>query len=433
MANVIVVGTQWGDEGKGKLVDILTEFAHVIVRFQGGSNAGHTVVIGENKFIFHQLPSGILHDHKKCVIGSGVVVDPATLVEEIEEIKSKGFFKSTDALLISEEAHVVMPYHKRIDLAREKKLGSQKIGTTGRGIGPAYEDKMSRRGIRMVDLVDHEVLRTKLESNLEEKNFYLTSYLHDDGFSFQEIYDHYRTLADKLSCYVANTSLLLNQLIEQGKDVLFEGAQGTLLDVDHGTYPYVTSSNTLAGYACVGTGVGPQKVNRIIGVTKAYTTRVGAGPFPTELDSDLGDHLRNKGGEYGATTGRPRRCGWFDAAVVKHSSRLNGLTDLALTKLDVLTGLKKIKICTAYTYKGKTVKEFPSHPRIQQECRPVYEEVHGWNEDISMIKDISDLPVNAQRYIKLIEQLVGVEVCMISLGNERRQTMMFHNPFHRAP
>ena len=359
-------------------------------------------------------------------------MDPATLVEEIEEVKSNGFFKSDDALLISEEAHVVMPYHKRIDVAREKKLGSHKIGTTGRGIGPAYEDKMSRIGIRMVDLLDQDVLRDKLEINLEEKNFYLTNYLNDEGFSFQDIYDHYRALAEKINCYVANTSLLINQMIEQGKDVLFEGAQGTLLDVDHGTYPYVTSSNTLAGYACVGSGVGPLKINRIMGVTKAYTTRVGAGPFPTELDDDLGDHLRNKGGEYGATTGRPRRCGWFDAVVVKHSSRLNGLTDLAITKLDVLAGLKKIKICTAYRYEGKTIKEFPSNLRMQQECQPIYEEVNGWDEDISMVKDVNDLPSNAQRYIKLIEQLVGVEVCMISLGNERSQTMMFRNPFHRV-
>jgi len=432
MANVIVLGTQWGDEGKGKLVDILTEFAHVIVRFQGGSNAGHTVVIGENKFIFHQLPSGILHEHKTCVIGSGVVVDPATLIEEIEEVKSNGFFNSDGALLISEEAHIVMPYHKRIDLAREKKLGSHKIGTTGRGIGPAYEDKMSRRGIRMVDLLDQDVLRDKLQINLEEKNFYLTNYLQDEGFSFQEIYDQYRALAEKITSYVANTSFLVNQMIEQGKDVLFEGAQGTLLDIDHGTYPYVTSSNTVAGSACVGSGVGPLKINRIMGVTKAYTTRVGSGPFTTELDDDMGDHLRNKGGEYGATTGRPRRCGWFDAVVVKHSSRLNGLTDLAITKLDVLAGLKKIKICTAYTYKGKTIKEFPSNLRMQQECQPIYEEVNGWEEDISMIKDVNDLPLNAQRYIKLIEQLVGVEVCMISLGNERSQTMMFTNPFHRV-
>lgn len=432
MANVIVVGTQWGDEGKGKLVDILTAFAHVIVRFQGGSNAGHTVVIGENKFIFHQLPSGILHENKHCIIGSGVVLNPETLVEEIEEVKGKGFFKNDDELLISEEVQIVMPYHKRIDLAREKKRGTGKIGTTGRGIGPAYEDKMARRGIRMVDLVEEEVFRDKLEKNLEEKNFYLTNYLQDEGFSFQEIYDRYRALGEKISCYMANTSLIINQEIEQGKDILFEGAQGALLDVDHGTYPYVTSSSTIAGSACVGSGVGPMKIGKVMGVAKAYTTRVGGGPFPTELNDEVGNHLRGKGSEYGSTTGRPRRCGWFDAVVVRHSSRLNGLTDLAITKLDVLGGLKKIKVCTAYRFKGKKIQEFPASLRVQEGCDPVYEEVKGWNEDISMVKDVSDLPLNAQKYIQLIEQLVGVEVCMVSLGDERNQTMMLKNPFHQA-
>jgi adenylosuccinate synthase len=432
MANVIVVGTQWGDEGKGKLVDILTAFVHVIVRFQGGSNAGHTVVIGENKFIFHQLPSGILHENKRCIIGSGVVLNPETLVEEIEEVKGKGFFKSDDELLISEEVQIVMPYHKRIDLAREKKRGTGKIGTTGRGIGPAYEDKMARRGIRMVDLVEEEVFRDKLERNLEEKNFYLTNYLQDEGFSFQEIYDRYRALGEKISCYMANTSLIINQEIEQGKDILFEGAQGALLDVDHGTYPYVTSSSTIAGSACVGSGVGPMKIDRVMGVAKAYTTRVGGGPFPTELNDEVGNHLRGKGSEYGSTTGRPRRCGWFDAVVVRHSSRLNSLTDLAITKLDVLGGLKKIKVCTAYRFEGKKIQEFPASSRIQEGCDPVYEEIKGWNEDISMVKDVSDLPLNAQKYIQLIEQLVGVEVCMVSLGDERNQTMMLKNPFHQA-
>jgi len=432
MANVIILGTQWGDEGKGKLVDILTEFAHVIVRFQGGSNAGHTVVIGENQFIFHQLPSGILHENKRCIIGSGVVLEPVTLLEEIEEIKGKGFFKKDSSLLISEEAQVVMPYHKKIDLAREKKRGAGKIGTTGRGIGPAYEDKVSRMGIRLIDLLEDEVLREKLERNLEEKNFYLVNQLQDEGFSFQEVYDEYRALGEKLSCHVSNTSLIINQEIEEGKDVLFEGAQGTLLDVDHGTYPYVTSSNTTAGSACVGAGVGPLKIDRIMGVTKAYTTRVGSGPFPTELEDTLGGHLREKGGEYGATTGRPRRCGWFDAVVVKHSSRINGLTDLALTKIDVLSGLKKIKICTAYKFKGKTIREFPASLKAQEECVPVYEEVKGWEEDVSMIKDVSDLPPNAQKYFKLLEQLVGVEICMISLGNKRSQSMMLQNPFHQG-
>ncbi len=430
MANVIVVGTQWGDEGKGKLVDLLTEFAHVIVRFQGGSNAGHTVVVGEKEFIFHQLPSGILHEQKRCIVGSGVVIDPVTLLEEIEEIKGKGFFGSDDALLISEEAQIVMPYHKRIDLARERKRGDNKIGTTGRGIGPAYEDKVARRGIRLVDLVEEEIFRDKLERNLEEKNFYLVNHLQDEGFSFQEMYDQYRALCEKISCYMANTSHVIDQEIQEGKDVLFEGAQGALLDVDHGTYPYVTSSNTVAGAACVGAGVGPVKIDGVMGVTKAYTTRVGGGPFPTELNDEVGNRLREQGGEYGATTGRPRRCGWFDAVVVRHSVRLSGLTDLAITKLDVLKGLKKIKICTEYKFKGKKIQEFPASLRIQEECEPVYEEVKGWDEDISMVKDLNDLPSNAQKYVKLIEQLVGVDACMISLGNERGQTLMLKNPFH---
>ena len=432
MANVVIVGTQWGDEGKGKLVDILTEFAHVIVRFQGGSNAGHTVVVGDKKFIFHQLPSGILHEHKRCVIGSGVVIDPQTLIEEIEEIKGKGFFKSDKALLISEEAHIIMPYHKRVDLAREKKRGANKIGTTGRGIGPAYENKMSRMGIRLIDLVEEEIFKEKLERNLEEQNFYLINRLQDEGFSFQEIYDQYRALGEKISRYMANTSLIINQEMEEGKDVLFEGAQGALLDVDHGTYPYVTSSNTVAGSACVGSGVGPVKIDKVVGITKAYTTRVGGGPFPAELKDEVGNHLREKGAEYGATTGRPRRCGWFDAVVVRHSSRINGLTDLAVTKLDVLGGLEKIKICTAYKYKGKKIREFPASLKVQEECELVYEEVNGWKEDISMVKDINDLPSNAQRYLKIIEQLVGVETCMISLGDERSQTMMLKNPFHKT-
>ena len=432
MANVVIVGSQWGDEGKGKLVDILTEFAHVIVRFQGGSNAGHTVVVGDKKFIFHQLPSGILHEHKRCIIGSGVVVDPQTLIEEIEEIKGKGFFKSDNALLISEEAQIIMPYHKRIDIARENKKGANKIGTTGRGIGPAYENKMSRMGIRLIDLVEEEIFREKLERNLEEQNFYLTNWLQDEGFSFQEIYDQYRALGEKIGRYMANTSLIINREIEEGKDVLFEGAQGALLDVDHGTYPYVTSSNTVAGSACVGSGVGPVKIDKVVGITKAYTTRVGGGPFPAELEDEVGNHLREKGAEYGATTGRPRRCGWFDAVVVRHSSRINGLTDLAVTKLDVLGGLKKIKICTAYKYKGKKISEFPASLKMQEECDLVYEEVNGWEEDIGMVKDLNDLPSNAQKYLKIIEQLVGVETCMVSLGNERSQTMMLKNPFHQT-
>jgi len=431
MANVIMVGTQWGDEGKGKLVDLLTEFAHVIVRFQGGSNAGHTVVVGDRKFIFHQLPSGILRDNKLCIIGSGVVLDPATLLEEIDEVKGKGFLANDDALLISEEAQIVFPYHKRIDVARERRKGAHKIGTTGRGIGPAYEDKISRMGIRLIDLTEEEVFRDKLERNLEEKNFCLTHQFQDEGFSFQELFDQYRAYGERLGRYAANTSLAINHEIDKGKDVLFEGAQGTLLDVDHGTYPYVTSSNTVAASACVSAGVGIRKIERIIGITKAYTTRVGSGPFPTELSDATGDHLRASGGEFGATTGRPRRCGWFDAVVVRHAARLNGLTDLALTKLDVLGGLEKLRICTAYKYRGNTITEYPASLPVQEGCEPVYEELSGWEEDISLVKDMGDLPPNAQRYVRLIEQLVGVEICMISLGDERSQTMMLKNPFHR--
>jgi adenylosuccinate synthase len=426
-----MVGTQWGDEGKGKLVDLLTEFAHVIVRFQGGSNAGHTVVVGDRKFVFHQLPSGILRDNKLCIIGSGVVLDPETLLEEIDQVKQHGCLGSDEALMISEEAQIVFPYHKRIDVARERKKGSRKIGTTGRGIGPAYEDKISRMGIRLVDLTDEAIFRYKLASNLEEKNFCLVNQLQDEGFSFQGLFDQYRAFGDRLSRYMANTSLAINHEIDKGKDVLFEGAQGTLLDVDHGTYPYVTSSNTVAASACVSAGVGIKKIDRIIGVTKAYTTRVGEGPFPTELRDATGDRLRASGGEFGATTGRPRRCGWFDAVVVKYAARLNGLTDIALTKLDVLGGLEKIKICTAYRYKGTTITEYPASLPVQEGCEPVCEELNGWDEDISLVKDFSDLPPNAQRYVRLIAQLVGVDICMISLGDERSQTMMLKNPFHR--
>jgi len=287
-------------------------------------------------------------------------------------------------------------------------------------------------GIRLVDLVEEKIFREKLQMNLEEKNFYLINRFQDEGFSFEEIYDQYKALGEKISCYMTNTSLIINQEFEEGKDVLFEGAQGALLDVDHGTYPYVTSSNTIAGSACVGSGVSPLKIDRVMGVTKAYTTRVGGGPFPTELNDEVGSHLRSRGGEYGATTGRPRRCGWFDAVVVKHSLRLNGLTDLAITKLDVLGGLKRIKICTAYKFKGKKIQEFPASLRVQEECGPVYEEVNGWNEDISMVRDVNDLPLNAQKYIQLIEQLIGVEVCIVSIGDERSQTMMLKNPFHQV-
>ena len=366
MAGVVIVGTQWGDEGKGKIVDILASSADLIVRFQGGSNAGHTVVIGNKKVVLHQIPSGILSPRKKCIIGNGVVLDLEQLLNEISDLKSQGYMKDDSALLISEEAQLVMPYHKKIDLAREKARGKGKIGTTGRGIGPAYEDKVARVGIRLIDIFDPEIFRSKLEQVLPEKNWYLTR-LGEEGFDLDGIFQDFSGMVSKIKKYVANTSLVVNEGLGKKKNVLLEGAQGTMLDVDHGTYPYVTSSNTVAAQACTGSGIGPTMIDRVIGVSKAYTTRVGGGPFPTELTDETGERLREKGGEYGATTGRPRRCGWFDAVVVRYAVRVNGIDSIALTKLDVLNGLSTLKICTGYRFRGKTYSEVPSSLRIWQE------------------------------------------------------------------
>ncbi|OGP83446.1 MAG: adenylosuccinate synthase, partial [Deltaproteobacteria bacterium RBG_16_54_11] len=335
---IIVVGTQWGDEGKGKIIDLLAEFADVIVRFQGGSNAGHTLVVEGEKFVFHLIPSGILHKGKRCIIGSGVVVDPQVLIEEIDRLKEQGYLQDDSQFLLSEEAHLIFPYHKMIDKGRER-IRSGEIGTTGRGIGPAYEDKAAREGIRVIDLAEEEIFRRKLEDVLAQKNYYLTHVLQEAGLELEPLYQEYMKYGERLRKYVANTSFFLSQQIKEGKKILFEGAQGSLLDVDHGTYPYVTSSSTVAGNACSGSGIGPAQIDFVLGITKAYTTRVGGGPFPTELTDAIGDRLREKGGEYGATTGRPRRCGWFDAVVVRHAVRVNGLGGLAITKLDTLTGL----------------------------------------------------------------------------------------------
>ena len=429
MANVIVIGSQWGDEGKGKIVDIYTEFADAIVRFQGGSNAGHTVVIGNKKFILHQIPSGILHPEKLCIIGNGVVLDLETLLDEINELKSHGFFQDETQLLISEEAHLVFPYHRLIDTGKENKAGSNKIGTTGRGIGPAYGDKIVRTGIRVVDLFEGKVFREKLEKNAAEKNFYLTKHLNQEGFDGSALFEKYSALARRLKANVVNTAVVINHLIEKKRNILFEGAQGTLLDVDHGTYPFVTSSNTVAGAACVGSGIGPTRINGVVGIVKAYTTRVGEGPFPTELKNEIGLKLQKKGGEFGATTGRPRRCGWIDIVALKHSNRINGFTHLALTKLDVLTGLEKIKICRAYRLKGKEVSEFPASIYALQNCEPVYEEVAGWQEDLTGIKKYNDLPRNAKKYIKLLEKLTKRKFILISLGVERGETIILKIPF----
>ena len=431
MSNVAIIGAQWGDEGKGKIVDLFTHDADIIVRFQGGNNAGHTLVVNGQKTVLHLVPSGALHPDKLCVIGNGVVVDPEILIEEIDALKSQGHLRSDEQLRISEQAHVIMPYHKAIDLARERLRGKGKIGTTGRGIGPAYEDKIARIGIRFIDLLEEDTFREKLERNIEEKNFYLKAILQEQALDFNEMHDSYGRYREKLKGYVTNTGLLLDQRIRAGKHVLFEGAQGTLLDVDHGTYPYVTSSSTITGGACSGSGVGPQHIQQVIGISKAYTTRVGSGPFPTELDGPDGETLRREGAEFGATTGRSRRCGWFDAVSVRHAVRMNGLTGIALTKLDVLTGFKKIPICTAYRYNGQTVSEFPASSKVMAGSQPLYEEMDGWTERLDNVRNFSDLPAAAQRYVRRIEEVIGTEIILVSVGPGREQTIVLKNPFAR--
>ena len=426
MANIVVVGAQWGDEGKGKIVDLLTRYADLVVRFQGGSNAGHTIVLKGEKFVFHLIPSGILYKNKKCIIGSGVVLDPAVLIQEMDELRKRGYLRDDSQLMISEEAHLILPYHRRIDTAREKTF---KIGTTGRGIGPAYEDKVARCGIRAIDLLDEKTFREKLEANLIRKNAYLTQVLNEKGFEFSEVFDEYLQYKSRLEGYVKNTSLILHEAIKKGKHVLFEGAQGALLDVDHGTYPYVTASNTLAGNACLSSGIGPTMIKSVIGVAKAYTTRVGEGPFPTELQDELGERIRQKGGEYGATTGRPRRCGWFDAVVVNHSIRLNGIREMVITKLDVLNDFDSIKICVGYRADGKVFHHVPSNLELLKRAEPVYEEMKGWRTEIQGARDVKDLPPEARRYLKRIEKLIGTRMAMISVGSERSETVRVKNPF----
>jgi adenylosuccinate synthase len=426
MASVVIVGTQWGDEGKGKIVDLLTRYADVVVRFQGGNNAGHTVFLGEKKFVFHIIPSGILYEDKRCIIGNGVVLDPAVLIEEIGEMKKRGYLRDDSQLLISEQAHLILPYHRRIDVARERIF---KIGTTGRGIGPAYEDKVARCGIRMTDLLDEKTFRKKLEENLLQKNIYLVHVLKEKGFEFSDIFNGYMRFRKRLEKYVRETSIVLYEEMERGRHILFEGAQGALLDLDYGTYPYVTASNTVAGNACAGAGIGPTMINSVIGVAKAYTTRVGEGPFPTELLDPLGQKIRERGEEYGSTTGRPRRCGWFDSVVVNHSVRINGIRELAITKLDVLNDFEKVKICVGYRVKNQVLQHVPSNLETLNRSEPVYEELNGWKKDIKGVRNFSDLPVNAKRYIKRIEELIHTKVGMISVGSERNETIRVKSPF----
>lgn len=429
MANVVVVGAQWGDEGKGKIVDILTEFADDVIRFQGGNNAGHTLVVGNEKVVLHLIPSGILHEGKRCIIGNGVVLDPEVFIREISALKANGRLQDDSCLLLSESLHIIMPYHKAIDLAREKKSGNGKIGTTGRGIGPCYEDKIGRRGIRLMDLLDRDIFARKLKEFLVEKNFMLEHYLGEQPLVFEEIYDSYCHYADTLRCFVADTALLLREDIESGKKILFEGAQGTMLDIDYGTYPFVTSSSTCAGGACTGSGASPRDIHEIVGISKAYVTRVGSGPFPTELEDAVGEKLRTAGGEFGSTTGRPRRCGWFDVPVARYSVQINGLTGIALTKLDVLSDFETIKICTGYEYRGEILVNVPASTEIFTQCCPVYEEMPGWQCDISRVRNFQDLPEAARRYVRRLEELVSCPIVIVSVGPQRDATIVLRNPF----
>jgi adenylosuccinate synthase len=428
MANIIVVGTQWGDEGKGKIVDLLTSEADVVARYQGGNNAGHTVVIGGQQHILHLIPSGILHPGKKCVIGNGVVIDPAAMLEEMDGVIAKGLVLEGN-LMISKRAHVIMPYHKVLDGASEVKKGGNKIGTTGRGIGPCYVDKMARNGVRVSDLIDEERLREKVLHNVAEVNELLRSIYDMEPLDAEKIIAEYNAYGKRLKPFIADTSLMLQKANKDKKNILFEGAQGTMLDIDHGTYPFVTSSSSTAGGACTGTGFGPTNIDGVLGVVKAYTTRVGAGPFPTELNDKMGDLLQSRGREFGATTGRRRRCGWFDAVVVRYAAMINGLTGLFLTKLDVLDECDKIYICNAYRYKNDILRDMPCEPDVFAKCEPIYEEVPGWMAKTLGVTEFAKLPQAAQDYVNRLRDDVGVEFAIISTGPDRDETIINYNPF----
>jgi len=430
MANVAVVGAQWGDEGKGKIVDLYTLKADVVARFQGGNNAGHTLVVKGKTTILHLIPSGILHDHKICIIGNGVVFDPKVFLQELKELNEGGLFPSSTKLYVSEKTHVIMPYHRSLDQAREARNTGKKIGTTGRGIGPAYEDKVARTGIRVGDLYEPGLLLEKVRHSLEEKNYLFKNFFGVAPLDPQAVADEYLAYAEKIRPYVADTSLILAGEIQKGKKILFEGAQGCHLDVDHGTYPYVTSSNTVSGNAACGSGVGPGAISKVVGICKAYTTRVGEGPFPTELKDAIGDHLQKIGQEFGATTGRKRRCGWLDMVLVRQAVRVSGISTLAITKLDVLTGLPKIKICVGYKTAGGECREaVPASLKRFSTCEPVYEEFDGWTENIASAQNISELPVNARKYIQRLKELSGAGIALVSVGAGRDETIQLENPF----
>ena len=420
MTSVVIVGTQWGDEGKGKITDFLSKKADAIARFAGGDNAGHTIKIGDETYKLHLIPSGIFYQDKVSVIGNGLVVNPKSLVTELSGLHARNI--DTSNLRISNRAHVILPYHIYQDKVEEESRGENKIGTTAKGIGPCYQDKVARNGIRMADLLDKEVFEQKLRYNLNLKNRLFEKFYEVEGLSFDDIFEEYYEYGQQLAKYVTDTSKVLNDILDEGGKVLFEGAQGVMLDVDQGTYPYVTSSNPVAGGVAIGAGVGPNAVQRVVGVCKAYTSRVGDGPFPTELFDEVGNQIREVGREYGTTTGRPRRVGWFDSVVVRHSRRVSGITDLALNSIDVLSGLETVKICTAYELNGEIITEYPANNHIIEQCKPVYEELPGWNEDITGVRSLDELPENARKYIERILELTGIQLMTFSVGPAREQT-----------
>ncbi|SMF92850.1 Adenylosuccinate synthetase [Paenibacillus uliginis N3/975] len=420
MSTVVVVGTQWGDEGKGKITDYLAESADVVARYQGGNNAGHTILIDGKKFKLSLIPSGVFYKDKTCVIGNGMVINPAALIEEIKYIHDNGF--STDNLVISDRAHVIMPYHTVLDALEEDRKGPNKIGTTRKGIGPCYMDKAARNGIRIADLMDAEEFELKLRHMMKEKNDVIKQMYGGEELDVEETLTQYLAYAEEIRRYVRDTSVILNDAIDADKKVLFEGAQGVMLDIDQGTYPFVTSSNPSAGGVCIGSGVGPSKIQQVIGVAKSYTTRVGDGPFPTELNNEIGNYIREKGHEYGTVTGRARRVGWFDSVVVRHARRVSGITGLSLNSLDVLSGLETVKICTAYKYRGEEITHYPASLKMLAECEAVYEELPGWNEDITGAKTLEDLPENTRRYVERVSELTGIPIAIFSVGRNREQT-----------
>jgi adenylosuccinate synthase len=426
MANIVVIGAQWGDEGKGKIVDLLTEKFDIVIRYQGGHNAGHTVIVNGRKYVLHLIPSGILHGNKVCLIGPGVVIDPKALLEEIRLLEGAGI-RVKGNLLISNRAHLILPYHRALEQAAEEARGQKRIGTTSRGIGPAYEDKTARRGIRMADLFDEGVLRELISSAIREKNCLLESVYKGSPFDPHKICEEYLSYASRLRELVVDTSQFLNAEIRAGKRVLFEGAQGTLLDIDHGTYPYVTSSSASVGGACIGAGVAPSLINGAIGIAKAYTTRVGGGPFPTEINSDVGEMIRQRGDEYGASTGRPRRCGWFDGPATRYSAVLNNFQAIALTKLDVLDAFEEIQVCNGYQYKNSKLSEFPAEVKVLEAVKPVYKTVAGWNSSTAGIKLYTELPQKAKDYLNLLADITETQFSLISTGPDRQDTILLDN------